>query len=251
MTEKSTASPYPDPGLLVRRLDGDRFACAMLAEKAERERLMLILAFNAEISRIFTQVHEPIMGQMRLQWWREVVEAALAGQIAPPHEVARPLGALIAREPALAASLLALIEAHERDLDPAPMDLGELASYARSISAPVLHMFGSPAPHVATGYTVMMLLQSAAYDLAQGRNRLGLAGHRGEPAFMAQVRDIAQLARHEIDAEPAHGQARYWQALARLYLARLRRCGYDITDRAFCGPHPLRGVALLWASLRK
>src|SRR5713101_9720914 len=80
---------------LVRRHDRDRFQTVLFAPAARREALFALYAFNYEIARVRESVSEPMLGQIRLQWWREVVAAAYAGDPPRQHVVAEPLAAVI------------------------------------------------------------------------------------------------------------------------------------------------------------
>ena len=64
---------------MVRRHDRDRYQTALFAPADRREALFALYAFNYEIARVRETVTQPMLGQIRLQWWREVVEAAYAG----------------------------------------------------------------------------------------------------------------------------------------------------------------------------
>lgn len=76
---------------LVQRGDADRFAAVMAAPVAARARLFPLYAFNLEVARAPWVSKEPMIGEMRLQWWRDVV-----AEPAPrAHEVAGPFHALI------------------------------------------------------------------------------------------------------------------------------------------------------------
>ena len=61
------------------------------AGTARREALFALIAFNHEIARIPEAVSEPMLGRIRLQWWREVLDATYAGEPTRRHEVALPL----------------------------------------------------------------------------------------------------------------------------------------------------------------
>ena len=76
---------------LVERGDPDRFAAVMAAPVAVRARLWPLYAFNLEIARAPWVTKEPMIAEMRLQWWRDVV----AEPKARGHEVAGPLHDLI------------------------------------------------------------------------------------------------------------------------------------------------------------
>src|SRR5436853_2164580 len=80
---------------LVRRHDRDRFQTVLFAPAARREALFALYAFNYEIARVRESVTAPMLGQIRLQWWREAIDAAYASAAPRAHEVAAPLTAAI------------------------------------------------------------------------------------------------------------------------------------------------------------
>lgn len=76
---------------LVERGDPDRFLAVMAAPVLARARLFPLYAFNLEVARAPWVTKEPMIAEMRLQWWRDVV-----AEPAPrAHEVAGPFHALI------------------------------------------------------------------------------------------------------------------------------------------------------------
>jgi len=101
---------------LVRHHDRDRYQTALFAPARRREALLALYAFNYEIARVRETVTQPMLGQIRLQWWREVLDAAYAGAPARQHPVAVPLSAVI-REFGLSREPFdRLIDTRERDL---------------------------------------------------------------------------------------------------------------------------------------
>ena len=79
---------------LVQRGDPDRFLAVMAAPLDARAQLLPLYAFNLEVARAPWVTQEPLIAEMRLQWWRDVVENAASGA-AQAHEVAGPLHGLI------------------------------------------------------------------------------------------------------------------------------------------------------------
>lgn len=79
---------------LVSRGDPDRFRAVMAAPVEARAQLFPLYAFNLEIARAPWVTQEPLIAEMRLQWWRDVVENAASGA-ARAHEVAGPLHDLV------------------------------------------------------------------------------------------------------------------------------------------------------------
>ena len=76
---------------LLQRGDADRFAAAMAAPAQHRARLLPLYAFNLEVARAPWVTKEPMIAEMRLQWWRDIV----AEPQPRAHEVAGPLHAVI------------------------------------------------------------------------------------------------------------------------------------------------------------
>jgi NADH dehydrogenase [ubiquinone] 1 alpha subcomplex assembly factor 6 len=79
---------------MVHRLDRDRLMCAMVASSDKREGLVALLAFNLEIATIPELVSEPLLGEIRLQWWRETI-ARLYDGYSVDHPVALGLAEAI------------------------------------------------------------------------------------------------------------------------------------------------------------
>ena len=58
---------------LVRQGDQDRYWAGLLMPKPQRDHLFALYAFNIELARIGEQVREPQLGEIRLQWWRDIL----------------------------------------------------------------------------------------------------------------------------------------------------------------------------------
>lgn len=79
---------------LLEKGDPDRHLAVMAAPVAARARLFPLYAFNLEVARAPWVTKEPMIAEMRLQWWRDAVENAQSGA-ARAHEVAGPLHQVI------------------------------------------------------------------------------------------------------------------------------------------------------------
>jgi len=64
---------------LVERGDPDRFRAVMAAPVEARAQLFPLYAFNLEVARAPWVTQEVLIAEMRLQWWRDVVENAGSG----------------------------------------------------------------------------------------------------------------------------------------------------------------------------
>ena len=106
---------------LVRRLDPDLFHAALFAPEPARERLMVLYAFDIELSKAAAKAAEPLIARMRLQWWRDLIAEIKAGEPPRQHEVAEPLHGLLSAHALPADDLALLIDARENELQ-GPMD---------------------------------------------------------------------------------------------------------------------------------
>ncbi len=116
---------------LVRAADKDRFLATLFAPADKRGALFALYAFNCEIASVRDRAREPMPGEIRLQWWRDVIAGERAGEAAA-NPVAAALLDAIARLALPAGPLLDLIEAYAFDLydDPMPT-VAALEAYAR------------------------------------------------------------------------------------------------------------------------
>jgi phytoene synthase len=55
------------------------YLSALLAPRAHRDDLVVLAAFEGEIDRIPREVKDPMLGEIRLQWWRDRIERAAPG----------------------------------------------------------------------------------------------------------------------------------------------------------------------------
>ncbi|SIN96665.1 squalene/phytoene synthase family protein [Vannielia litorea] len=103
---------------LVARAGRESFAAIMAAPVDARRILFPVQAFALELARAPWASQEPMIAQMRLQFWRDVLEEAATGK-ARAHEVAAPLATAVA-EGVPVAPLLACVDAREWDVGREP-----------------------------------------------------------------------------------------------------------------------------------
>ncbi len=242
----------------ARRFDFERYLASLFAPRRQRPALWILLAFNIEIARIREIVSEPAIGQIRLQWWREVLEAAAAGAPVRQHEVAVPLTAALRAGGLDTALLQALIDGRERDLDDAPMtDEAALADYAGRTGGVLAEAMAvaaengrasEPARQAAralgTGWALAGILRAAGFHAAQGRQLLpqsalaaGAAGprdlleRRATPGVRAAAGTVAAMARDRLAAVAETGgpadRLLVLKPVAAAQLDRLERGGFD------------------------
>lgn len=138
-TSKASAAFCAD---LVRTHDFTRYASTLFLPAVQRRALLSIYAFNVEISRVREQVSQPLPGEMRLQWWTDMLEGAGHGGV-EGNPVAAELLQTIGEFRLPVAPLSRLIEEHQFDLynDPMP-SMAALEGYVTDTSA-ALFSFGA------------------------------------------------------------------------------------------------------------
>lgn len=107
---------------LVEAGDPERFLAAMAAPVEVRKRLFVLYALNLEVAKAPFVTKEPMIAEMRLQFWRDVVADAAAGKAVRAHEVAAPLAELIAGVGLDPEKLDQLIAARRFDIYPNDAD---------------------------------------------------------------------------------------------------------------------------------
>ncbi len=88
---------------LVHRADPDRFMAAMAAPVPARAVLFPIYALNVEVARAPWVTQEPMIAEMRLQWWRDALQEIAQGPTVRRHEVVTPLSRVLS--PHLASAM--------------------------------------------------------------------------------------------------------------------------------------------------
>jgi 15-cis-phytoene synthase len=106
---------------LVRSHDFARYASTLFLLPDQRRGLLAIYAFNVEISRVRELVSQPLPGEMRLQWWTDMLAGAGHGGV-EGNPVAAELILAIKHWDLPVERLSRLIEEHQFDLynDPMP-----------------------------------------------------------------------------------------------------------------------------------
>lgn len=123
---------------LVRTADRDRFVSSLFAPAQHRAALHALYAFNVEVARVREVAREPLPGEIRLQWWSEVLRGERAEE-ASANPVASALLTVIERSRLASAKLTALIDARCFDLYDDPMArLTDLEAYASKTSSALI-----------------------------------------------------------------------------------------------------------------
>jgi 15-cis-phytoene synthase len=126
----------------LRELDQAKYLACLFVPEQKREAFAALGAYAAELKRIPLLVSEPLPGEIRLQWWRDVISGTSAGQAAS-HPVAAALLKAIATHNLPLNPLDAMAEARIFDLyhDPMP-DIAALETYLGETEAALIQLGG-------------------------------------------------------------------------------------------------------------
>ena len=259
----------------VRRLDRERYLAALFAPAERRDALFALYAFNLEVAKTAEMVSEPMLGEIRLQWWREALDGIFAGSVRE-HPVVAALAAAVEAHDLDRARFEAIVDGRAADLDPAPpADMDALEAYAGATAVPLVELACqvlearegtamAAARAAGLGLGLAGMLRAVPFHARQRRLYVPLsllddAGispatlfDRGPPAAFAEaVAPVARRARAHIAAVrqarravPRAARAALLPlAVAEAALERLARNGHDAFD-------PRIAVSPLAAQLR-
>lgn len=267
-------------GALVERHDRDRYLASLFAPEAEREHLFALYAFNYEVAKTAEVVSEPMIGQIRLQWWRESLDGIYEGRVRR-HEVIEPLARAVEARQLPRDRLEAIVDAREFDLDPEPpADRETLRDYVEGTSTILLQLAlrilgaedaasRAAADDLGPAWAYLGLLRALPLHARQKRcylpadlmNEAGVDLRdvfelRSSPALTQATERLMDAAAEHLKAArrpardvPRHALPALLPArLADLYLKQLSRAGGD--PFAVQAPPPGRVWRLAWAYWR-
>jgi len=268
---------------LVRSADRDRFLTVLFAPAEHRAALFALYAFNIEVARVREVAREPLAGEIRLQWWREALDAEARVDEVAAHPVAAALREARGRYDLPLARLAAMIEARRFDLYDEPMaTVADLEAYAQGaasglilLAAQVLARGREPgidalARHAGLAHALTGLLK--AFPAHAARRQLFvprelLQRHGADPGELARLPASAPL-RAALAELRAHARG-HLLAAGRLHaaapaslmpallplaltgptLARMERAGYEPMVPVEIAPW--RRQWLIWRAARR
>jgi len=267
---------------LVRAADRDRFLATLFAPRERRGALFALYAFNVEIARVREVVRDPVAGEIRLQWWSDVLAGDGRGEI-EAHPVASALRASVARYGLPPERLQTTISARRFDLYDEPIaTLADLEAYADgasssliALAAQILNGDGASdidalSHHAGLAHAIAGLLKAFPFHAARGQlfvplellerhgaDREDVRIGRATPQLRSALADLRDSARRHLrqaqdmartvspDAMPALLPV----ALAGATLARMERGDYDPFVPVEIAPW--RRQWLIWRAARR
>lgn len=204
---------------LVERGDPDRFRTLLAAPLEARKRLLPLYAFNIEVSRAPWLTEEPMIAEMRLQWWRDALEEIAAGGSVRRHEVATPLAEVLDAEGARV--LDALVAARRWDCSRAAFDdSAAFEAYIAATSGGLMEVaarvLGAPSTQAApeAGYAAGLAAWFLAVPALEDKGRRPLVDGRPEAVSSLARQGLARLARARMQqgAMPKAARPALWPA---------------------------------------
>lgn len=124
----------------LRETDRDRYLACLLSPPEKRAALAALYAFNAEIARVRDVAREALPGEIRLQWWRDLLEGTANGD-SGGNPVAAGLLAAIETYRLPRQTLIDMTEARIFDLYDDPMtDRNALEGYAGETASALIQL---------------------------------------------------------------------------------------------------------------
>jgi len=117
---------------MVRRGDRDRYILSLFAKADSQRNLLALLAFNQEVAKIRETVSEPMLGEIRLQWWHDVLDEIAQGKVRE-QPVIQELALALSNKP-VHSLLKQSLDARRMDiLGEGPADFNALKEYAKGV----------------------------------------------------------------------------------------------------------------------
>jgi phytoene synthase len=251
---------YAHCAALVREHDHDRYIATLYAPESQRPALFALYAFSHEIARVRAAVSEPLPGEVRMQWWRDLLEGEGKGET-QAHPVAAALLDAITRYKLPIAPLTGLIEARIFDLydDPMPSQrdlegyVGETSSALIRLATIVLANGRDPGGaaacgHAGVAYALCGLMRAFPWHAAAGQvylpadilarngvTRDDIVRGRGGPGVLYALKEMRETARAHLkklrdlrETVPSAVTPAFLPvALVEPYLKRMEVAGYD------------------------
>ena len=208
----------------VRLRDFERYAATLFVTPGQRRALLGLFAFNAEVAHVREHIREPMAGEIRLQWWRDMLEGRGHGYVEGSPVAAELMRAIEAFDLPI-ERLTCLIEAHQFDLYNDPMStraaleayLDDTVSVLFVLAAKILGVQSPGIEHVARhagiAYGIADVIATLPMDAsrrqlflpvemldAQGANAEELCAGVETPMLRGAVGVLMAAAREHLDA---------------------------------------------------
>jgi len=238
----------------LKSVDPDRCRAAVFADKEGRELLQLLYAFHYELAKVPELVSEPMIGQIRYQWWRDTIAEIYEGEVVRQHEIVSPLADMLKDYEVPRFWLDRLINGRERDLDPRPFaNLEEAKEYCRQTSGVLMQiavkLLGSEPDEavLAAGEAWGLIGLARAY----GHYQKGMLSELNFKELCRAAQDRRNIAAKGLKALPSTAfPAVAYSALVPKFIMRLTHSKHDPTKMTVLYGPFLKQLRLMGAVMR-
>lgn len=123
----------------LKHSDPERYRAAVFADRNSRNNLNIIYGFHYELAKIPEIASDNLVGSIRYQWWREVVDSIYSNNSLNEHYILQYLSNIIIQHEIPRYWIDKLIDGRERDLNSTSFsDLNEAKSYCRNTSGTLM-----------------------------------------------------------------------------------------------------------------
>ncbi|MEM8797339.1 MAG: phytoene/squalene synthase family protein [Pseudomonadota bacterium] len=170
----------------LRKEDRDRYLAALLLNETSAHSITVLYAYHAELARIPDLIKEPMAGEIRLQWWRDVINSDNP-ETGAGHPVAATLGTVMDHHNLAESSLDMMAAGRIHDLYHDPFsDMHAFETYAgetlsqlylnsaRILGADQNSALADAAGHAGVATAIMEKARRFHRDIAQGKINLPL-----------------------------------------------------------------------------
>ena len=267
----------------VRRLDRERYLAALFAPARQRDALFALFAFNLETAKTAEIVSEALLGEIRLQWWRDAVDGAYDGSVRE-HPVLAALAEAIGTCGLERSRFHAILDGRTADLRERPFDdLDALEDYVARTAVPLVELacqaLGSEndeimglAREAGLGLGFAGVLRAIPFHARQRRlcvplslmTEAGVSAaalfDRAPPKAFARAVEpvaararthIAELRRRRRDIPVAARAAFLPVAMSEAFLRRLGRNGHDVFDSRLAFSPLAIQARIAWAAFAR
>ncbi|MCF6214771.1 MAG: squalene/phytoene synthase family protein [Emcibacter sp.] len=255
MTENGDINLYCQR--IVDKYDHDRYLTILYSPAEKRPALFALYAFNYEISRIRESVSESMLGEIRLQWWREALDDIFQGTL-QNHDIIPALSAAISAYDISRDDLMAIIDGRAQDLYEGSLENNAqlekyLSQTAGRLSCLAVHILGQRdiddlAQRLGIAWGYLGIIRSVPYHLSLKKSYIpvDLMAEHGlshvkflSPERVAETKAIIQalchLAQQHLDhitankgrIETASRPAFLLTSLARSYLQTIKKADFN------------------------
>ena len=269
-------------GEIIFKHDHDRFLCCLFADDAAREALFAIFAFNYEIAKINNNISEALIGQIRIQWWRDEINKAFNHMendksYEGSNKIMQSLFLAIKKYSLCHDDFLALIDARNDDFDARNFNnISDIVNYSSNTNAPLMYLackifnknndgFKKIAKNMGIAWGLIGLMRATPFLIEKRNHALpqqilkkhGQIGAAEKPsaAINATVKEICLHATKILDdikiSKDSFCPPLLLKIIATEHLRRFKKTGYDPFNSYLTNISPMIIPRLYLANLLK